>query len=363
MRLVDDFIIFPVPEDSALDNNEIEQIVTHTHNTWQQNRPIEEIRANTKQGKKAEIVVEKFLEDNSRSRYLSYDKIRRDEFEKHAPFDGIIYSITVEREVLIAAIEHINEDVRTSAGDSGTITVSTREFMENNGIYTVEIKSSMLQDPRDYVRMQHKIKEERTEDDYRRLCEYIKGFYDYFVYPHFCRDNINIKTFYDYTVFIRRQRNYFPKDKQAFLYDLMKDEYDNACDIYTRVFFDNISNEIIIPGYVIKTRFFEEPRIRKMPSPKSRNAIYYMYHMRLGKSLIEIDNDEEISRWNRTMAYAKLLCAYNPHCPNCGNDLRLVESFGKTEDRKNKFLYVCDTCEHDKWFEMNRIFPRNMEAK
>ena len=75
------------------------------------------------------------------------------------------------------------------------------------------------------------------------------------------------------------------------------------------------------------------------------------------------DNDEEIRGWNRALAYSKLLCAYTPQCPHCGNNLRLVESFGKPEEWKNKFLYLCDTCEHDKWFEMNRIFPRNMEAK
>ena len=75
------------------------------------------------------------------------------------------------------------------------ITITTREFMENNGIYTVEIKSSLLQDPRDYASMHHKVKDERTTEDYRRLVEYIKGFYDYFVYPHFCRDNLSIKTF------------------------------------------------------------------------------------------------------------------------------------------------------------------------
>ena len=359
----DDFVICSIPSDCELDANEIEQIVTHTHNTWQQDRPVEEIRQNTKQGKKAEIVIEKILEMHSRSRYLSYDKLRRDNFEKHAPFDGIIYSADIEESVIANAIEKINEDVENAAGDSGIITITTREFMENNGIYTVEIKSSLLQDPRDYASMHHKVKDERTTEDYRRLVEYIKGFYDYFVYPHFCRDNLSIKTFYDYTVYIRRQRNEFPNDKQSFLYGLMKDEFDNACDIYTRVFFDNLADEIVIPGYVLKTRFFEEPRIRKMPSPKSQNAIYYMYHMRMGKSLLEIDNDEEIRGWNRALAYSKLLCAYTPQCPYCGNNLRLVESFGKPEEWKNKFLYLCDTCEHDKWFEMNRIFPRNMEAK
>ena len=84
-----DFIICPIPDENELDQVEIEQIVTHTHNTWQHNRPIQEIRENTIQGKRAEIVIENILRDNSTFRFLAYDKMRRDNFSKHAPFDGI----------------------------------------------------------------------------------------------------------------------------------------------------------------------------------------------------------------------------------------------------------------------------------
>lgn len=84
-------IICPIPENSELDRTQIERIVTHTHNTWQHDRPVAEIRANTIQGKKAEIVIEKLLAENSAARYLSYDKLRNDNFEMHAPFDGLIF--------------------------------------------------------------------------------------------------------------------------------------------------------------------------------------------------------------------------------------------------------------------------------
>lgn len=91
IKKISDFIICHIPAESELDKDEIEQIVNHTHNTWQHDRPIQEIRKNTIQGKRAEIVIENILRDNSTFRFLAYDKMRKDNFNKHAPFDGIIY--------------------------------------------------------------------------------------------------------------------------------------------------------------------------------------------------------------------------------------------------------------------------------
>lgn len=125
--------------------------------------------------------------------------------------------------------------------------------------------------------------------------------------------------------------------------------------IYTRVFLDIKRNEILIPGYIVKTRFFEEPRIKKMPSPKSQNAIYYMYHMQYGKNILEIDRDEALLKWNRSAAYQRLFCAANPNCPHCGNKMRMVEV------PERKFLYVCDRCPKElKWMELADIYQTNM---
>lgn len=263
IRKIGDFIICPIPADSELDPVEIEKITSHTHNTWQHDRFDPEKRENTIQGKKAELVIEKVLKDNSTFRFLAYDKMRKDGFNKHAPFDGIIYHDDINASVLQSAVDQINSDVAGSAGDSGAITVETREYMETNGIYTIEIKSSLLQYPRDYRCINGDVETVRSYDNYFRLCEYIKKFYDYFVYPHFCRDNKNITSFYDYTKYIRNINHYDIRDKEKFVYSLMKQEFDNACNIYTRVFLDIKRNEILIPGYIVKTRFFEEPRIKK----------------------------------------------------------------------------------------------------
>lgn len=221
-------IICPIPENSELDRTQIERIVTHTHNTWQHDRPVAEIRANTIQGKKAEIVIEKLLAENSAARYLSYDKLRNDNFEMHAPFDGLIYNCSTGKNRLNEVVRTINNDVKNSVGDTGMLKPETREFLEDNGFYTIEIKSSLLQNPRDYRNMTHKNRTDRTREDYICLCDHIKEFYDFFVYPHYCRDNINICSFYDYTVYVRGKNPEFRNCSiENFIIKLMRDEYRN----------------------------------------------------------------------------------------------------------------------------------------
>lgn len=364
-KVYDDVVVCPLPDRCELDMEEIENIVTHTHNTWEHNRPISVIRENTIQGKRAELVIERLLEEHSTIRYISYDVFREDDFEKHAPFDGIIFNVSISELMLKEIVERVNNDVRNCNGDSGIITVETREFLENRGVFTVEIKSSLLQDPRDYKTMIHKHKNLRTDEDYAALCGYIKSFYDYFVYPHYCRDNPSIASFYDYTIYVRRMHPNLASgcSKKDFLFNLLQEEFNNACNVYTRVFFDILSDEIIIPGYVTKARFFEEPRIMKMRSPKSENAIYYMFHMCFGTSILEIDNDNELRRWNRLSAYGNLLGARLPRCSSCGNELKLVEATNNPDDKKHKFLYLCENCQPKRWSEMNQIHIRNMDAR
>jgi len=357
MKFVDDFIIFDIPSDNEIDMNQVDVIVGHTHNTWQANRGVAETRANTIQGKKAEYVIEKYLESNSTSRYISYDAIRQDNYSKHAPFDGLIFKADINQSILQDNIALINKDVLASAGDTGLMSIQTRQILENSGIYTVEIKSSKLQDPRDYKKMEHKNRDDRTEDDYKSLCAYIKGFYDYFVYPHYCRSNSEIIDFYGYSKYIlERNQQEYSKQLAKFINVLMLSEFNNACDIYTRVFIDTISNEIILPGYVLKTRFYEEPRIKKMPSEKSQRALYYMYHMINGKPFASIDCDNELWQWNEQEEKNKLFNASGTVCPYCGNIMSLVDV-----KKYKKYMYVCDNCppEH-KWQELKTIHTTNL---
>lgn len=361
-REVGNFVICKLPGVNEINMEQVEWIVQHTHNTWQADRKINEIRENTIQGKMAEFVVERILSENSQARYISYDEIRIDQFKKHAPFDGIIYQVNTPRDVITEAVRRINNDVTLSPLVSGLLTGKTRKYLEDHGIYTIEIKSSLLQDPRDYRTMLHKHPEVRTEKDYEALCTYIRNFYDFFVYPLYCRDNINISNFYQYVKYVQQlHRTNFSADKRRFLYELMLVEFDHACDLYTRVFFDVLSDELIVPGYVLKGRFYEEPRIRKMPSPKSENAVYYMYHMRFGMPFLNIDEDDELWEWDRDAAYAKLFGAVKPNCPVCGNPLKIVEVTRDLDVSRHKFLYVCGTCpKATRWYELSDIHKKNM---
>lgn len=358
-----EMMIYPVPDPSELDMGEIENIVRHTHNTWQHDRPLWEIRKNTVQGKSAELVIERFMAENSSLRYRSYDAIRGDHFEKHAPFDGVIFDARISDVILKEAFDRIREDVNESPGDCGTIAVRTREFLEDSGVFTVEIKSSLLQDPRDYRAMGQKEKGRRSQKDYEALCAHIRNSYDYFVYPHYCRDHRGITNFYEYASYVKSSHPEFEtRSTGEFLRRLMRTEWDHACDIYTRVFFDVLSDEIILPGYVTKDRFFEEPRIRKMPSPKSGNAIYYMYPIKLGAGMADMDRDARLKNWNRGSMTSELFGSKRPACPECGKPLKLVET-KKGEPARHKFLYVCENCNPPSWYQMNRIHGKNMEAR
>ncbi len=358
-----DMLVCPVPDPSELDGDEVEHIVRHTHNTWEHGRPLSEIRNNTVQGKSAEFVLQRLMEEYSRLRYRSYDAIRNDGFRKHAPFDGVIFDARISEAVLDEAFRRIRADVDGSPGDSGTISVRTREFLRNSGIFTLEIKSSRLQDPRDYRTMKRKAKGERSGEDYEALCAHIRNKYDYIVYPHYCRDHRGITNFYEYASYVKRQYPEFESCSAVrFLRRLMRTEWENACDVYTRVFFDVLSDEILIPGYVTKDSFFQEPRIRKMPSPKSGNAIYYMYPIRFGTGILEMERDGRLTGPDRSAGSASLFGFRMPPCPKCGRPLKLVETV-KGEPSRHKFLYVCESCSPVEWYEMNRIHSKNMKAR
>ena len=80
----------------------------------------------------------------------------------------------------------------------------------------------LLQYPRDYRCINGDVETVRSYDNYFRLCEYIRKFYDY-------------------TKYIRNINHYDIRDKEKFVYSLMKQEFDNACvrDINEDLFINN----------------------------------------------------------------------------------------------------------------------------
>lgn len=342
-KCIDGALICNVPDKKCLNWDEIRKITEHTVNTWQQGRKKAETYDNTVQGKLAEYALEQYLKQQTSIRYLSYDKFRKDDFKKHAPFDGIIFSIHQEKEILTQCIEELNVEVYNNA--TGQISERMRERLETYGIFTVEIKSSQLRD-KDYIGVQH-VEQPRTIEDYKNIIRNVKK-WDYFVYPHYTRKSNQISSFYEYAEQVREQSEYCNLGNQEFLKKLMLKEFSNACDIYTRLYFDYKTDEIIIPGYMLKSGFYHTPKIGKMPGEKSGMALYYMRSISLGSSFLEIENDQKIWSFNRLSAYARLFAYNKGKCPKCGGTLQICNT-----KARNMYSYRCFECKS--WYDIEQI--------
>lgn len=342
-RVVDGTIICPIPSTGCLNMSEIKCIAKYTVNTWQQDRDTQDTLDNTTQGKMAEYVLEKYLEKKTDIRYISYDKFRRDDYKKHAPFDGLIYSVKASADVLRELIDEIIIDV--SESDTGQITELMRERLETYKVFTLEIKSSQLR-KRDYEGVEH-VKLPRNEKDYEKIVNNIRR-WDFFVYPHYTRRSDSISSFYDYAEFVRKRKEFWNLGNQAYLKQLILTEFRNASDIYTRLYFDYQTNEIFIPGYIIKEDFFKNPKIGKMPGGKSGMALYYMKSIGDGLSFLEIEHNEGIWMFERLNAYIKLFACAKRICPVCSKELQICNA-----KARNTYSYKCFECRN--WFTVDEI--------
>lgn len=343
-RIVNNMIVCEIPPEDCLDREEIIQISEHTVNTWQQDRNDTETMKNTVQGKLAEYVLEKYLETMTDVRYISYDEFREDGFEKHAPFDGLIYSRYIEDDNLNKMTDEINHEVAQS--ENGQITEKLRRRLERYRIFSLEIKSSQLRlRSGDYRGVQH-INLPREKEDYIKITENLKK-WDFFVYPYFTRRSSTISSFYDYAEEVRESDEFSDQSNQVYLRNLMLTEFRNASDIYTRLYFDYESNEVFIPGYVLKEDFFRNPRIHKMPGKKSGMALYYMKSIAAGTPFLEINSDDRIWEADIT-ASEKRIFGVQKRCPECGGSLRICNV-----KKRRTYSYKCFDCE--KWFTVDEI--------
>lgn len=357
---VDGTVICKAPSEKELDQREIEQIVSHTANTWQRGRGADETRRDTVQGKKAELALEGFLHRRSQIQYLSYDKFREDGYQKHAPFDGILFRRDTAPKLLEYLVGRINDDVAGS--DKGQIGAALRKELAACGVYTMEIKSSSLK-KRDYEGVsalsgeEERVVEEdgtvfiyvRTEEEYQQIVNNIKR-WDFFVYPYYKRKSEEIQTFYDYAESVRantpdRERQ---QSNWRFLHDLIVAEYDNACDIYTRLYFDYETGEIYFPGYLKKGDFYKKPRIAHMPGGKSGQALYYMRSIADGRSFGEIDQDIASWHFGDEAAYGRLFAGDRRECIRCGADLQICNV-----RTRRAYRYRCYSC--GAWYDMDEV--------
>ncbi|MGF7142062.1 hypothetical protein HNQ56_000472 [Anaerotaenia torta] len=336
--IVDGAGVCDIPSDDGLNKREIELLLSHTTNTWQKGRERSELERDTIQGKKAEFAFEKFIEKYTDVRFLSYDSFRGDHYLSHAPFDGLVYKAGTPSGILEAYIEKINAEVAGS-NNLGIISTDLKREMEESGLFSIEIKSSVLKgNLGDFKGTSGSIP--RTEEDYGRIIKNIER-WDFFVYPHYCRSNEEIKSFYDYASYVKdNYQKDFPKlTNEVFLKRLMQIEFDHASDVYTRLYFDYDANKLYIPGYVLKEDFFKQPCLLKMPGNKSGKALYYMHSIADRTSFCEINGDSRIWEFDHAMAYTRLFAGERKFCKGCGNPLFLCDS------KKNcSYYYRCFDC-------------------
>ncbi len=231
----------------------VSEIVKHTVNTWQANRTPDEILQNTVQGK----IVEQMLEDliahhSDQIQYLPYDSFRNDNYEKHAPFDGLLFQ--KDNPMLAQAQAKILQDV--TASRYGAITNETLSWLAFQKIYTVEAKSSRVPDrcyPETFPRGGN------DWDAQNALIANLREL-DLFFYPKYTRNlGRKIHDFAEYLAYVKAEHPELSVPEKSFREILLAEEAASKCHIYTRVFVDkrNTKNMLIyILGYALKGGFF-----------------------------------------------------------------------------------------------------------
>lgn len=265
-----DCIIYDYNEIAADSNDAVSQIVSHTANTWQANRGRAEKGRDTKQGKQAEQAVSLFFSKYHTSvKYISYDTIRTDNFLKHAPFDGLLVDcIKVSKTILAEKFAKINKEI--AEGSYGVISTELRAELYDAGIYTVEIKSTKVNDKK------------RTAASFSSYDEtvQIKNLLtaicvdDFLTYPHFRRTGDF--DWNSYCTFVQRRVPELSSFTGIALQNAIKEiELANMDDFYIRVYMDEIHNKALILGFITKEDFMVSPYIKKMILwGKSENALY-----------------------------------------------------------------------------------------
>lgn len=255
----------------------IETIIQTTQETWQKDRTEQSKKQDTELGKLAENIVEGYIKTNMKDiTYLSYDDFRKDEFKKHAPFDGLIYSkkTTVKIQDFINAINKEVED-----NQYGKISDGLKNKLHQNKIYIVEVKSTRVSEQRHFVA--NKIDLDKLLED------------DFLEYPKYLRvdkfDTMN--NMGAYIDFCKKYRSFKCNDNIDCLNKIKNEELSNMRHVYIRVYID-IKNSIgYIIGYITNVEFIKNLNLKKMVQPgKSEKALYLSCSLRNASDLEELNN-------------------------------------------------------------------------
>lgn len=288
----DTIILFKKKEslEDIIQNINIEKITKNTVETWQKDRPSEEKTRNTNQGKIAENFFSDFINSISDDiSYLSYDEFRGDRFKKHAPIDGLLFQ--KGNLFLQEGIDKIKNDVQKS--QNGSMQYSTFEWLSEQKLFTVEVKSSRIPDKDYRVIANMDLKKLLT---LQKLIEKLSE-RDFFLYPKYTRDHGNtIKNFEEYIKFVvdNKKQTFKSEDYER---EILEQEVKGRCDVYTRIFIDQERTDSYIAflmGYAHKEYFFKEPNIIRMPrGGKSEKALYYAYPINKSMRIMNLVSDKK----------------------------------------------------------------------
>ena len=117
----------------------IELIAQHTKNTWQKNRPMDEIRRDTAFGKLAERSFINYLETKDIP-HADWDDLRQDNYQSHTSLDGFIAhpesTINLQSDEFAS---RVNNEL-----EGAYLSVHLRDELELEGVWSYEVKSTRI---------------------------------------------------------------------------------------------------------------------------------------------------------------------------------------------------------------------------
>jgi len=229
--------------DADINQWQLDRIAKHTLNTWQPNRLDADRAADTRIGKVAEHALEVFLHQHSVG-HLSWDAIRMDNFETHAPVDGFLMRL----ETLARLDVNTFTQKAHAAILSSHFPAEFRDEWETEGVYRYEIKSTRIA-----KRLQ---RPDASFDREKVLSD------DFLVYPNI------------------RYGNLTPTLRQQLLQQTAKEQVQSLTPrTLFRAYVDTQGSEytVYLIGYIPRDDFFASSSftVKNMPQPgKSEYAIY-----------------------------------------------------------------------------------------
>jgi len=275
VKKINDVIIVNDYRDLIVNNNDsTEKIAANTVNTWQPNRSEKDKMADTSLGKIAEIIFEKYINQFSIV-YLSYDDFRKNNFEKHAPFDGLLFSNKKLENDIKNYTDIINEEVALS--DYGKVSIGLLSTLTKNKLYTVEVKSTRITE-------RHKKNGEVDlaiikRDDFLTYPSAIRKSYKYY----------NLSSYADLLIQNGKINIPYGADKVSIARQYEKQF---MTDFYIRVYIDENVKTGFIMGFITKDIFIENAVLKRMyQKNKSELPLYLATPISNGKSVDNLINN------------------------------------------------------------------------